>query len=62
MGELFRSEEIQLIQLFIQFDAAHDTVDELGQIARVQFRDVKNFFFHILSFKCLTFFIKFFFH
>jgi hypothetical protein len=49
MGELFRCEEIQLIQLFIQFDAAHDTVEELGQIAKVQFRDVKySFFFSMI--------------
>jgi len=40
MGELFRSEEIQLIQLFIQFDAAHDTVEELGHLGKVQFRDL----------------------
>eukprot|EP01091_Cochliopodium_minus_P006469 TRINITY_DN1638_c0_g3_i1.p1 TRINITY_DN1638_c0_g3~~TRINITY_DN1638_c0_g3_i1.p1 ORF type:complete len:802 (-),score=235.14 TRINITY_DN1638_c0_g3_i1:43-2448(-) len=42
MGELFRSQEIQLIQLFIQFDAAHDTVEELGNLGRVQFRDLNS--------------------
>lgn len=40
MGELYRAEEMQLIQLFIQYEAAHDTVDELGYIGKVQFRDL----------------------
>lgn len=40
MGEIWRSEEMQLMQLFIQIEAAHDTVDELGKAGLVQFRDV----------------------
>jgi len=40
MGTLFRSEEMQLVQLFIQVEAAHDTVDELGKLGSVQFRDL----------------------
>jgi len=40
MGTLFRSEEMQLVQLFIQVEAAHDTVDELGKLGLVQFRDL----------------------
>lgn len=40
MGELFRSEEMTLVQLFVQIEAAHDTVDELGQLGLIQFRDV----------------------
>jgi V-type H+-transporting ATPase subunit a len=40
MGELWRSEEMQLIQLYIQIDAAHDTIDELGKRGAIQFRDV----------------------
>jgi len=39
MGELFRSQEMQLVQLFVQIEAAHDTVDELGKLGLVQFRD-----------------------
>lgn len=31
---------MQLVQLLIQIDAAHDTVDELGKLGLVQFRDV----------------------
>lgn len=40
MGELWRSEEMQLVQLFVQIDAAHDTVDELGKWGLVEFRDL----------------------
>jgi len=43
MGELFRSEEMTLVQLFVQIEAAHDTVDELGQLGLIQFRDVRIF-------------------
>lgn len=40
MGHLFRSEEMQLVQLFVQIEAAHDTVDELGKLGVIQFRDL----------------------
>jgi V-type H+-transporting ATPase subunit a len=40
MGSLWRSEPMQLVQLFVQIEAAHYTVDELGQIGVVQFRDL----------------------
>jgi len=40
MGELWRSEEMQLVQLFVQMEAAHDTVDELGKTGLLQFRDL----------------------
>jgi V-type H+-transporting ATPase subunit a len=40
MGELWRSEHMQLVQLFVQVEAAHDTVDELGKLGVIQFRDV----------------------
>lgn len=40
MGSLWRSEPMQLVQLFVQIEAAHDTVDELGQLGVIQFRDV----------------------
>jgi len=42
MGTLFRSEEMQLVQLFVQVEAAHDTVDELGKLGLVQFRDLNT--------------------
>jgi V-type H+-transporting ATPase subunit a len=42
MGELFRSEEMTLVQLFVQIEAAHDTVDELGQLGLIQFRDLNS--------------------
>ena len=40
MGELFRSEEMTLAQLFLQSEAAYCCVSELGEIGLVQFRDV----------------------
>lgn len=40
MGEIWRSEIMQLVQLFVQIDAARDTVDELGQLGLIQFRDL----------------------
>lgn len=40
MGELWRSQPMQLVQLFIQRDAAHDTLEELGQLGLIQFKDV----------------------
>lgn len=42
MGSLWRSQEMQLIQLYIQKDAAHDTVDELGELGNIQFHDVSD--------------------
>lgn len=32
---------MNLVQLYIQRDAAHDTFDELGELGRVQFHDVR---------------------
>jgi len=40
MGELWRSEPMQLVQLFVQIEAARDTVDELGNLGLIQFRDL----------------------
>jgi V-type H+-transporting ATPase subunit a len=42
MGSLFRSEPMQLVQLFVQVEAAHDTVDELGKLGVIQFKDVSD--------------------
>lgn len=42
MGELFRSEEMTLAQLFLQSEAAYCCVSELGEIGMVQFRDVSS--------------------
>mmetsp|Transcript_11318 Transcript_11318/g.28104 ORF Transcript_11318/g.28104 Transcript_11318/m.28104 type:complete len:978 (+) Transcript_11318:273-3206(+) len=38
----FRSEEMALIQLFIQNDAANDTLHELGHVNAVQFKDLNK--------------------
>ena len=38
----FRSEEMNLVQLFVQSDAAHETLHELGQIGAIQFKDLNK--------------------
>ncbi|EFN56991.1 hypothetical protein CHLNCDRAFT_34870 [Chlorella variabilis] len=38
--ELFRSEEMQLCQLMIPAEAAHDTVAALGEVGMLQFKDL----------------------
>ncbi|KXZ50572.1 hypothetical protein GPECTOR_16g747 [Gonium pectorale] len=38
--DLWRSEEMQLVQLMIPADAAHDTVEALGEIGLLQFKDL----------------------
>lgn len=48
MAELWRSEDMELIQLYIQNEAAHDTIEELGKLGIVQFRDVSDLFLLIL--------------
>lgn len=40
MGTLFRSEAMQLSQLFLQSESAYNTVAELGELGLVQFRDL----------------------
>ena len=42
MGSIFRSEEVTLAQLFLQSEAAYATVRELGELGRVQIRDVSQ--------------------
>lgn len=39
MGEIWRSEEMQKVQLFVQIEAAHDTVYEMGKLGLIQFID-----------------------
>jgi V-type H+-transporting ATPase subunit a len=38
--EMFRSEEMQLVQLIIPAEAAHDTISYLGDIGLLQFKDL----------------------
>ncbi|CAH1793628.1 unnamed protein product [Owenia fusiformis] len=40
MGELFRSEEMSLCQLYLQTEAAYACVSELGELGLVQFKDL----------------------
>ena len=42
MGSILRSKPMLLVQLYIQIEAAHDTIDELGKLGLVQFRDVSG--------------------
>lgn len=39
---LFRSEEMSLIQLYIPAEVAQPCVAELGELGKVQFRDVRR--------------------
>lgn len=43
MGSLFRSEEVCLVQLFLQSGSAYNCVSELGELGLVEFRDVSYF-------------------
>ena len=38
--DLFRSEEMQLVNLIIPAESAHDTITYLGQLGLLQFKDV----------------------
>ncbi|KAG7458515.1 hypothetical protein MATL_G00220970 [Megalops atlanticus] len=40
MGALFRSEEVCLVQLFLQSGSAYSCVSELGELGLVEFRDL----------------------
>jgi V-type H+-transporting ATPase subunit a len=40
MGDMWRSQHMQLVQLIVQNDAAHAVVNKLGQVGLVQFRDL----------------------
>uniref|UniRef100_A0AAY5K8X4 V-type proton ATPase subunit a n=1 Tax=Esox lucius TaxID=8010 RepID=A0AAY5K8X4_ESOLU len=40
MGAFFRSEEVCLVQLFLQSGSAYNCVSELGELGLVEFRDV----------------------
>jgi hypothetical protein len=51
MGAMFRSEEMQLCQMFIQPEAAYSSVSELGETGAVQFRDV-SCIFHDINKSC----------
>lgn len=45
MGSMFRSEEMALCQMFVQPEAAYNSVSDLGELGLVQFRDVSGDFF-----------------
>lgn len=39
---IFRSEKMSLAQMFLQPEAAYETIAQLGEIGCVQFRDVSE--------------------
>lgn len=45
--DLFRSEPMQLVQVIIPIESAHLTVDYLGELGLIQFKDVRTFFIYI---------------
>jgi hypothetical protein len=47
--ELFRSAEMNLVQLIIPSESAHDTVTYLAELGLIQFKDVRT----LLPFLCL---------
>lgn len=47
--DLFRSEKMQLVQLIIPAEAAHDTITYLGQLGLLQFKDVRGIAFRLNS-------------
>lgn len=40
MGDMFRSEKMSLCQIFLQPEAAYETIAQFGEEGCVQFRDV----------------------
>lgn len=42
VGTLFRSEDMVLVRLYFDRAAAHDTIDELGELGLVQFKDLNE--------------------
>lgn len=40
--DLFRSEEMMLVQLIIPAESAHDTVTYVGELGLIQFKDVSE--------------------
>eukprot|EP01124_Arcella_intermedia_P024013 TRINITY_DN3954_c0_g1_i1.p1 TRINITY_DN3954_c0_g1~~TRINITY_DN3954_c0_g1_i1.p1 ORF type:complete len:887 (+),score=213.85 TRINITY_DN3954_c0_g1_i1:133-2793(+) len=46
MGDLWRSEYMTLLQLFIPVEAAHDVIESLGQLGLVQFVDLNT---HVMA-------------
>lgn len=54
MGSFFRSEEVCLVQLFLQSGSAYNCVSELGELGLVEFRDVSNLPFWFCSVVHLT--------
>lgn len=48
--DLFRSESMQLVQIIIPNESAHRTIDYLGEIGLIQFKDVRFLISILFSF------------
>ena len=44
MGDMWRSQKMQLVQMIVQNDAAHAVVSKLGDLGKLEFRDVRPAF------------------
>ncbi len=53
MGSLWRSEDMVLLQIMMQKEAAHDSVEELGYMGSVEFVDVRLFLLILTSFQVI---------
>lgn len=42
MPSLLRSEAMSLVQLYIPSEVAHPTITELGELQRIEFKDVRR--------------------
>ncbi len=47
------------MQLFMQLEAAHDTVDELGELGIIQFKDVRFLDSNSLRIHCTNFYLRY---
>lgn len=48
--DLMRSEPMQLVQLIIPIESAHLAVSYLGDLGLIQFKDVRDSYFSVVSF------------
>ena len=42
MGDMYRSQHMELIQMIVQNESAHAVVSKLGELGIIQFRDVRS--------------------
>lgn len=52
MSRLFRSEEMSLYQMYMDYGAAYYLVAEIGEAGIVEFKDVRKYVIITLAFTC----------